>query len=200
MYYKIPEEELRGACKVSIENLEKWARLLIDREMTAQYGKDYFNAKENNIPIVKKDLIKKAHAMISEDQNRFSRMIDTIFLDEIIYFLCKENLYQSCFKKCLNIIYPEGRMEAKTFLSRIVPIRNKLSHSNSISIREAERAICYSNDFVEGVKEYMKQEGKQSEYNVPNIIKINDSLGHEYYLNKNVNFELIEIICDISDF
>ena len=25
MYYKIPEEELRGACKVSIENLEKWA-------------------------------------------------------------------------------------------------------------------------------------------------------------------------------
>ena len=84
-------------------------------------------------------------------------------------------------------------MEAETFLSKIIPIRNKLSHSNPISIREAEKAICYSNDFVEGVKEYMKQEGKQTEYNVPNIIKINDSLGHEYYLNKNVNFESIEI-------
>ena len=63
-------------------------------------------------------------------------------------------------------------MEAKTFLTRIIPIRNKLSHSNPISIREAERAICYSNDFVEGVKEYMKQEGKQNEYNVPKIYGI----------------------------
>lgn len=193
MYFKMNEEELRVICKVSIENLEKWARLIIDKEMKAQYGDNYFYVRENDIPIIKKEIIEKAQNMINKNSNRFPRIIDTLFLDEIIYFLCKESLYRKCFKKCLDIIYPDGRMEAKTFLTRIIPIRNKLSHSNPISIREAERVICYSNDFVEGVKEYMKQEGKQNEYNVPNIIKINDSLGHEYFLNKNVSFEMIEI-------
>lgn len=193
MYYKMPEGELRSICKVSIENLEKWARLIIDKEMTNQYGKNYFYATENNSPIIKKEIIEKTEKMKKENSNRFSRNIDTLFLDEIIYFLCKKDLYKKCFKKCLDITYPDGRMEAKTFLSKIIPIRNKLSHSNPISIREAEKAICYSNDFVEGAKEYMKQEGKQTEYNVPNIIKINDSLGNEYFLNKNVSFEMIEI-------
>ena len=131
--------------------------------------------------------------MKNKYSDRFPRLVDTLFLDEIIYLLCKHSLYKKCFKKVLDLIYPDGMMEAKTYLSSIIPIRNKLSHSNPISVREAEKAICYSNDFVDGVKEYMKKTGQQTIYNVPNIIKINDSLGNEFYLNKNVSFESIII-------
>lgn len=194
MYYELTEEKIRSISKTAIENLEKWARLVIDKELTEKYGENFFyeNDDDNN-PIVKKELIRKSEQIKKENPARFSRMVDTLFLDEIIYFLCKESLYKSCFKKILDLIYPDGRMEAKTYLSAIIPIRNKLSHSNPISIREAEKAICYSNDFVDGVKDYMKKNGQQQQYNVPNIIKINDSLGNEFYLNKNINFELISI-------
>ena len=194
MYYELSEEKIRSRCRTAIENMEKWARLIIDKELTELYGKDFFYSKDNyNNPIVKKEIIKKAEKIKADNPERFSRMVDTLFLDEIIYFLCKDSLYKNCFKKILDLIYPDGKMEAMTYLSRIIPIRNKLSHSNPISIREAEKAICYSNDFVDGVKEYMKHSGQQQQYNVPNIIKINDSLGNEFYLNKNKNFELINI-------
>lgn len=194
MCYELTEERIRSKCKISIENLEKWARLVIDRELTAMYGNDYFNAndKDNN-PIIKKELKEKAKMMKNNYPDRFPRLIDTLFLDEIIYLLCKHSLYKCCFKKILDLIYPDGVMEARTYLSAIIPIRNKLSHSNSISIREAEKAICYSNDFVDGVKEYMKQINMQTQYNVPNVIKINDSLGNEFYLNKNTSFEMFTI-------
>lgn len=108
MYFKMNEEELRVICKVSIENLEKWARLIIDKEMKAQYGDNYFYVRENDIPIIKKEIIEKAQNMINKNSNRFPRIIDALFLDEIIYFLCKESLYRKCFKKCLDIIYPRG--------------------------------------------------------------------------------------------
>ncbi len=93
----------------------KWARLIVDKEMTEKFGKDYFyvsDSKGNSI------VTKKAKKMMEENPDRFPRMIDTLFLDDVVYFLCKEELYKICFKKCLDNIYPDGRMEAKTFLSR----------------------------------------------------------------------------------
>ena len=79
MYYKIPEEELRNTCKVAIENLEKWSRLVIDKEMTEKYGKNYFYASENGRPIIKKAIIEKVEKMMKENTNRFPRIIDTLF-------------------------------------------------------------------------------------------------------------------------
>ena len=68
-------------------------------------------------------------------------------------------LYKDVFKIVLDNIYPDGCDEARTYLKRLVPIRNKLSHSNPISIREAERVICYCNDFVDGIKGYFEKKG-----------------------------------------
>ena len=102
---------------------------------------------------------------------------------KIIYLLCTDKFYQLMFKDILIHSYPQGNNEAREFLGRLIPIRNKLSHSNPITIREAEKAICYSNDFIDGVKEYYKKEGKDRMYNVPTIIRIIDSLPNEsiYY-------------------
>ena len=80
--------------------------------------------------------------MLVENSQIFSRPIDTLYLDEIIYVLCKKKLYNENFKEFLKIMYPNGAEEVRTFLKRLIPIRNKLSHANPLSIREAEQCIC----------------------------------------------------------
>ena len=194
MLYDKSEEELRSISKISIENLEKWAKYLISREMTLQYGDDFFyKQNENGDYIINKEIRSHVEKMLADNNKRFSNKVDILFLDDIISILCKEELYKNCFKKCLDIVYPEGRMEANTFLSRIKAIRNKLYHSNSVSYREVEQAVCYSNDFVDGVKKYMNEQGESKKYNVPNIVRINDSLGNEFYPNNRKINEIIYI-------
>lgn len=178
-----------------MEALEKWARLVVHKKMTEKYGLNYFHSStSSDNPLIKKEIRDKAEEMMKDNPIRFKRPVDTLFLDEIIYILCKNELYKNCFKEFLDIIYPDGNSEARTFLSRLIPIRNKLSHSNTFSIREAEQCICYCNDFIEGVKQYFKNIGDERMYNVPNAIKLNDSLGNEYYLNKDTLFENINVI------
>lgn len=194
MFYRYTEGELRSYCRTSIEALEKWARIVIDAELKLKYGENYFEAKmENGEPVIKKSINDKAVKMARANPDRFKRKIDTLFLDEIIYVLCKEQLYKVVFKNVLDIIYPDGCAEARTYLKRIIPIRNKLSHSNAISIREAERAVCYCNDFIDGIKIYFEKKGAGNMFNVPNAIKLNDSLGNEYVLENNESTEVISI-------
>ena len=143
------------------------------------------------LPVIKKSIRDKAKEMMKNHPQRFQRKIDTLFLDEIIYLLCRNDLYNKFFKNFLDSIYPDGNAEARTFLNRLVPIRNCLSHSNPISVRDAERCICYSNDFIEGVKEYFYVKGQGRVFNTPNAIKLTDSLGNEFHLNKDKSFESI---------
>lgn len=154
--YRYSEEKLRSICRRSIEPFEKWARTIVDIRLKACYGENYFNETINNNPIIKKDIRNKAVEMMNSQSERFNKEIDTLFLDEIINILCKNDLYKNCFKEFLDIMYPDGVSEVRTFLKRLIPIRNKLSHTNSFSIREAEQCICYCNDFINGVKEYFK--------------------------------------------
>lgn len=193
MLYRYTEEELRSLCRNSLEAFEKWARIIIDMKLKEGYGKDYFNAKVNNEYIIKKEIRDKANKMLKSSPDRFSKEIDTLFLEEIIYLLCKDKLYRTNFKDFLDTIYPDGRNEAQTFLKRLIPIRNKLSHTNPFSIREAEQCVCYCNDFIEGVKKYFKSIGEDRMYNVPNAIKLTDSLGNTYSLNNDEYYQNVYV-------
>ncbi len=194
MFYRYSEEELRSYCRTSIESLEKWARIVINEELSSKYGNDYFEAKmQNGDPVIKKSINDKAIAMLEKHPDRFRGKIDTLFLEEIIYVLCKVQLYKDVFKIVLDNIYPDGCDEARTYLKRLVPIRNKLSHSNPISIREAERVICYCNDFVDGIKGYFEKKGMGNMFNVPHAIRLNDSLGNEYLLKNDDYPEIVRI-------
>lgn len=193
MLYGYSEEEVRSICRSSIESFEKWARVIIDMKLKEQYGQNYFNATINDEYIIKKEIRDKANDMLRNHPDRFNKEIDTLFLEEIIYLLCKDKLYKNSFKSFLDIMYPDGRSEVRTFLERLIPIRNKLSHSNPLSIREAEQCICYSNDFIQGIKEYFKMIGEDRVYNVPNAIKLIDSLGNTYNLNNEKSFESIYV-------
>lgn len=192
MLYSFSEEEIRSLCRVNIEAFEKWARTIIDSELTKNLGVNYFDLElAPNVPVVKKSIRDKTAQMMRSNPQRFHRKIGTLFLDEIIYLLCRNDLYKRFFKDFLDLIYPDGNAESRTYLNRLVPIRNCLSHSNPISIRDAERCICYTNDFIDGVKQYFYDKGEERVFNTPNAIKLNDSLGNEFQLNKDTMFESI---------
>lgn len=181
MYFNYTQEELRSYCRQNIENFEIWARNIIHEKMSANYGSDYINYKVSDENyLVKKEIREHVSKMLKKDPSRYPRIVDTLFVDHIIYFLCHNQLYPTLFKEVLDEIYPDGREEARTFLSRLIPIRNPLSHSNPISMHQAEQAICYTHDFIEGVKSYYKKKGEEKMWNVPSIIKIKDSLGNVF--------------------
>ena len=188
MYFNYTQEELRSYCRQNIENFEIWARNIIHEKMSANYGSDYINYKVSDENyLVKKEIREHVSKMLKKDPSRYPRIVDTLFVDHIIYFLCHNQLYPTLFKEVLDEIYPDGREEARTFLSRLIPIRNPLSHSNPISMHQAEQAICYTHDFIEGVKSYYKKQGEEKMWNVPSIIKIKDSLGNVFENFKSNN-------------
>lgn len=180
MYHSINQDKLRIVTKKAIENFELWARRLIDIKLVSNYGKNWYLHVENGNPLIKKELSKHIKEMLEAQPLRCPRAVDTLFLDDIITLLCRDDLYKKYFRDALESVYPQGKEEARATLSRLIPIRNKLNHANHISVREAEKAICYTNDFIDSLKEYYKKEGCEKMYNVPLIIRISDSLGNEF--------------------
>lgn len=183
MYHEYTEEELRTFCRKSIEAVEMWGRRLVQEKMVENYGENYM---EKVLPsgefLVKKEIREHVSNMRKKEPERFPRPVDALFINELIYFLCKTDWYKNCFKDALDYAYPQGNAEAQEFLNRLIPIRNAVSHANPISVRQAEQAICYSQDFVEGLKKYYKVRGKEKMFNVPQIIRVSDSLGNVFYV------------------
>lgn len=190
------EDDLRSVCRKEIETLEHWARRLIHETLTAQYGEDYFSYKSNDEPLIKGEISSRVNKMREDNPGRFPRPIDAFFLGDIIYVLCKKSLYDSHFKAALSEAYPHGNEEARFFLEKVEATRNKLSHANSISIREAEQVICYCHDVIDSLKMHYKQTGKEKEYNVPMFIRATDSLGN-VFLPKREGYPL-ELYVDFS--
>lgn len=195
MYYRYSDEELRTICRNHIENFEKWARIFIHNVLSEKIGDNYFHEKgaDGNYRM-KKAIVEKADKMMADEPLRFPTPLDTLFVEDIIYILCKPDFYRDYFSPYLHDMYPEGNNELRTFLERLIPIRNKLSHTNPFSIREAERCVCYSNDFIDCIKEYYRMAGKDKDFNIPTIIKVNDSLGNEYIIKDGRAGESLTII------
>ena len=179
MYHEYTQEQLRAYSRTYIETLEIWARQLIHEKMTEEYGDNYIflQFSDGNF-LVKKEIRDHVSHMLSSEPDRFNRPIDTLFFDHIIYFLSNEQWYKKLFREPLSYTYPQGAKEVRVFLERLTPIRNPLSHSTPITMHDVERAICYSHDFIEGLKKYYVAKGKEKMYNVPRIIKVSDSLGN----------------------
>lgn len=178
------EDDLRSVCRKEIETLEHWVRRLIHETLTTHYGADYFAYKNNDEPLIKGEITSRVNKMREDNPGRFPRSIDAFFLGDLIYVLCKKPLYDAHFKEALCEVYPHGNDEARFFLEKIEAIRNKLSHANPISVREAEQVICYCHDVIDSLKEYYRKTGKEKEYNVPLFIRATDSLGNIFLPEK----------------
>lgn len=174
---RFSESEIRNSAKETLEALEHWSRRVINDKFVEKYGKEYFEYKsETGENLIKNDILKTISGRMRENPKRFPRKIDAILMDDISYFLCKDNFYNEMFKEILENDF-SGQSEVRRLLTVMTDIRNRLYHGNPISYREAEKAICYSNDFIDCYKAYYTKVGKDKEYNVPFFVKVEDSLG-----------------------
>ena len=191
MYQHLQFNELRGMCRTTIESLEKWLRRLIDDQLRASLGDNYLNFQdEKGNYLIKRKTRENIAMRMSDEPKRYPRDIDAILLDDAMDILLHQSFYNNYFQAALIEAFPDGKDEARTFIRRIIEIRNYLSHANPISIRQAERAICYSNDIIDSLKNFYILKGMQEMYNVPMIIQVTDSKGNCFYdaeINRNRN-------------
>ncbi len=185
LFSQLKEEEKRSICKKEIENLENWLRRLAHELLSKEYGKNYLEHKDdNNNYLISRKIMQDVKNRIKQESERFPRCIDAFFLSDLIYIICRDDLYNKFFKDPLSKAFPNGNNEARTFLERLVTPRNALSHAHPISDRQAEQVICYSHDIIDSIKEYYVKMGTEYEYNVPRIIKVTDSFGNIIHSNE----------------
>lgn len=175
----LTETELRDLCRHHIDTFENWSRRIIDETFKSCYGSDYFDFMISaEQPLIKNEIKSRIEQRVRDNPGRFPRKIDAILLEDIEYFLCRNDLYCRHFKDVLEPFY-SGALEVRKVLNRLIPIRNKLSHGNTISIHEAEQCLCYAGDFIDVYKRYYLAIGKERDYNVPVFLRIKDSLGND---------------------
>ncbi len=201
MVYKLTDNELRNLCKEKLESLENWLRRLIDEIPTAEYG-DYFSYSDSAGNLINNDILNSLKNRMGKNPSRYQRKIDAVLLDDTISIICNRKLY-ALFKPALEGAFPYGADEARTFLNRLIDPRNQLAHANSISQRQAEQVICYSNDVIESMKTYYAKMGMQQDYNVPLILKVTDSFGNTFFrdqLSNGDEAELAKVLSHKSQF
>lgn len=184
-FYSLSESELRDYCRATLEALEHWLRRLIDEVLSKEYGQNYIEAQDssgNNV--IKSSIRQYLNTRLAAEHGRYPRPIDAALLDNAVDIICNPVLYQRFFKDMFQSAFPEGRDEAITFFKRLIEPRNRLSHANPISIRQAEQVICYSHDIIDSLKDYYIKIGASMEYNVPSIIKFSDSFGNVSYVSQ----------------
>lgn len=180
--HTLTQDELRSYCKSAIEALEYWLRRLIDQRLSATHGENFLNAlDEHGDNLIKKETRESIVARYQGATDRYSRQIDAALLDDTIGIICKQRLFEQYFREPLQAAFPDGHHEARTFLRRLVEPRNRLYHANTISVRQAEQVICYSNDVINSIKLFYLNNSMSQDYNVPTIIKVEDSFGHSVH-------------------
>jgi hypothetical protein len=153
--------------------------------LTDSYGDGFMSAtREDGSNVINNRIRSRILKRISTDPKRYPRQIDAALLEDEIDIICNPTLYEEHFGAALGEAFPGGRDEARTFLARLVQPRNKLSHANPISVREAEQVTCYSHDVIDSLKHYYAEENVASQYNAPTIIRVTDSLGHSTHASQ----------------
>jgi hypothetical protein len=177
--HRLPTEDIRLACRQKLETCELWLRRLIHEELSQKFGAAYFNdGVHDGGHLFRTEIRTHAARRMAENPNRYNKPIDTLLFDHLIDTLCKHGLYNLCFSSSLKRAFPEGAQEARTFFSRLVPIRNALAHANPMSIHDAERVLCYCDDVIESLKDNYRELNMAQTYNAPIFTRLVDSLGH----------------------
>lgn len=180
LIHRVPEEEQRSCARKAIESLEHWLRRLAHDQLSGRYGDDYISARDDSQNFLfSREIRDYAMSRLNQELQRYLRLIDATTLDHVIKIICHPRLYRDLFQPALADAYPDGPEEARTFLARINEARNSLSHANCITVRQAERILCYYNDIIDSLKAYYVRMNQERDYNTPIILRIADSCGNE---------------------
>lgn len=118
--------------------------------------------------------------MMDTRPGRYGRSVDALLIEDLVDVVCKKPLYDAAFKPALEVAFPHGNEEARTFLERITIVRNPAAHANPISVRQAEQVICYVGDVIDSLRAYFASRAMSDEYNAPRLLRMWDSLGNEF--------------------
>lgn len=184
--FKLTEEEKKGFAKKHLENLEYWLRRIIDQQLSKEYGEDFINYKSpDGHFLLRSQIREKINLRIESYPDRFLRKIDASLLEHLIEIICKEDLYKKHFCQIFKDNFKCGRIQLKDVLSQLSETRNRIYHINPISIRQLEKAICYSNDVIESIKGYYTKMNLEKKFNVPTILSYSDSFG-QHFLREDI--------------
>lgn len=166
--HTLSDDERRSHCRREIDALELWLRRLVHEIFSDAYGPEYLDAVgADGNPLFKAPTIKEIKARRASQSSRYPRVIDAADFDDLVKVICNHHNYDRHFRDALGVAFPEGKQEARTFLDRIVEVRNNLSHANPITVHDAARLICYTQDVIASLKEHYAAMNMQREYNVP---------------------------------
>lgn len=179
MYSYLEESERRELARRYLDSAESWLRRIVHHQLAATYGDNYFADVETSV--VPKRIRHDAQIRRAKEPDRFPRWIDATTFGQLTTLLLHPALFGAHFREPLAVAYPDGQVEARTFLDRLEKLRNKLAHGSTCSVRELEQAVCYSNDLVDSLRGFYVSQNRQRVFNVPMITKFVDSLGNELH-------------------
>jgi len=140
--------------------------------------------------MVRNEIARRLKERVTNEPRRFPRRIDAALLEDTIDIICNPELYRLHFVEALREAFPNGHVEARTFLERLVSPRNALYHVNPISVHDAYRVLCYSLDVISAIRKYYRRQNMHQQFNVPTVIRISDSLGH--VANRSISIGLTD--------
>ncbi len=171
MFKNYTIEEIRSISKKEIEELEFWLRKILNERLINHLWVDYLNSKELPISTCQNILVK----FNSSDRKwRYEIWLDASELNDLKSIINHNSIYKDYLKDVFNNTF-ENKSILVYFLWKLIEPRNKLYHSNPISLREAEQIFCYSHDIIESIRNYYDVKNDM-DYKVPRIIKFEDSL------------------------
>lgn len=183
----IPSQQLRSACRQRLEACELWLRRLLHDLLIAEFGVNYIeDAVILDQPLFKNDIKKHVAARLSAEPARYTRLIDTLQLDQLGSVICKPNTYNRYFRVVFKYEFPSGAEHLRSVIERLVPIRNALSHANPLPITDAERVLCYCNDIISSITKYYTEIGMSRDFNAPSFTRYADSIGNVEYPQKTL--------------
>lgn len=177
------DNERRESARRYLDAAESWLRRLIESKLVSRFGVNYLAAGEaGSCQAISRDIRRQINGRFESDRSRFPRVIDAADLGQAITITLHPELYADNFRDALRGAFPDGPAEAKTFLTRLEGIRNKLAHGGACSERDLERAICYSNDLIDSIKQHFREQTMERQFNVPTFIRVVDNRGNNFHL------------------
>lgn len=170
---------LRQACRRRLDTLELWLKRVVHDQLSDAFG-DYLKAQLNGLPVIKSE-IRKAIDRQQESSPR-GRPVDAMTLGQIISVICNHRLFKLYFAEPFQLCFSLTNEQLRVFLNRLWRVRNRLSHTQHVSILHAERVLCYTDDIILSLKRYYSKKDKARDMNRPFFTRFYDSLGHDEHI------------------
>jgi hypothetical protein len=177
-------DQVASSCRQRIESCELWLRYLIHDKLSKALGVGYLAAfSPSSTPIFSASAQRNAASRSASVRTPPSRPVDTLLFDDLASVLAKVDVYDKWFKAALHADFPLGSTQIRNVLSLLVPIRNKLAHANGVTLtlHEAERALCYCNDLITAIQNHYTGENMADKFPAPMFTRISDSQGNVCY-------------------